>query len=80
MRHRAQRPALALAAGRQCRIVDIGSSPTKGMGMTLPQFFDVENQMGLSDEQRQLINQWSKLNDRNKRLVCELVEALNEKV
>ena len=51
----------------------------KGMGMTLPQFFDVDNQMGLTDEQRQLIQQWSKLNDRNKRLVNELVDALNEK-
>ncbi len=51
----------------------------KGMGMTLPQFFDVENQMGLSDEQRQLINQWSKLDERKKRLVSELVVALNEK-
>ena len=47
--------------------------------MTLPQFFDVENEMGLTDEQRQLIHQWSKLNNRNKRLVSELVKALNEK-
>ena len=52
----------------------------KGMGMTLPQFFDVDNKMGLSDEQRQLIQQWSKLNDRNKRLVSELVDALNDKM
>ena len=41
--------------------------------------FDVDNQMGLTDEQRQLIQQWSKLNDRSKRLVSELVDALNEK-
>ena len=47
--------------------------------MTLPQFFDVENQMGLTDEQRQLINQWSKLDERKKQLVSELVDALNEK-
>ena len=51
----------------------------KGIGMTLPQFFDVDNHMGLTDEQRQLIQQWSKLNDRSKRLVSELVDALNEK-
>ena len=51
----------------------------KGMGMTLPQFFDVENQMGLTDEQRQLINQWGKLDERKKQLVSELVDALNEK-
>lgn len=51
----------------------------KGFGMTLPQFFDVDNQMGLTDEQRQLIQQWSRLNDRSKRLVSELVDVLNEK-
>ena len=51
----------------------------KGMGMTLPQFFDLDNQMGLTDEQRQLIQQWSRLNDRDKRLVSELVDALNDK-
>ena len=50
-----------------------------GMGMTLPQFFDVDNQMGLTAEQHQLIHQWSKLNDREKRLVGELIDALNEK-
>lgn len=49
----------------------------KGMGITLPQFFDVDNQMGLTDEQQQLISQWSKLSDNNRRLVSELVEALN---
>ena len=51
----------------------------RGMGLTLPQFFDVDNKMGLTDEQRMLILQWSKLNDRDKRLVGELVDALNEK-
>lgn len=50
----------------------------KGMGITLPQFFDVDNQMGLTNEQQQLISQWSKLSDNNRRLVSELVEALNE--
>ena len=51
----------------------------KGMGMTLPQFFDVENQMGLTVEQRQLINQWSKLDEQKKQLISELVNVLNEK-
>lgn len=50
-----------------------------GMGMTLPQFFDTENVMGLTTEQCHLIQEWSKLNGRNKHLVCELVEALKEK-
>ena len=51
----------------------------KGMGITLPQFFDEDNTMGLTDEQRQLIEGWSRLNDSNKHLVSELVNALNEK-
>ena len=51
----------------------------RGMGMTLPQFFDVDNRMGLTDEQRQLISRWSRLSDSNKRLVSELVAALEEK-
>ncbi len=51
----------------------------RGMGMTLPQFFDLDNQMGLSDEQRRLVSQWSNLGERDKRLIIELVEALNDK-
>ena len=51
----------------------------RGMGMTLPQFFDIDNQMGLTPEQRKLVQQWSKLNDRDKHLVGELVEVLSEK-
>ena len=51
----------------------------KGMSMTLPQFFDVENRMGLTAEQQQLINQWSKLDESKKQLIIELLEALNEK-
>ena len=50
----------------------------RGMGLTLPQFFDVDNEMGLSDEQRQLVQRWSKLTDKNKRLVGELLEALGD--
>ncbi|MBR2796658.1 MAG: helix-turn-helix transcriptional regulator [Clostridia bacterium] len=50
-----------------------------GMGMTLPQFFDVDNQMGLTPEQRQLIQQWNKLSIRERRLISELVETLSEK-
>ena len=51
----------------------------QGMGMTLPQFFDVDNQMGLTEEQRKLIKQWGTLKERDKKLVVELMEALNEK-
>ena len=35
--------------------------------------------MGLPAEQCQLIQQWSKLNDRKKRLAGELVDVINEK-
>ncbi len=51
----------------------------KGMGLTLPQFFDAENNMGLTEEQRLLIGQWNKLDDRKKRLVSELMDAFNDK-
>ena len=51
----------------------------RGMGLTLPQFFDIDNEMGLSDEQRQLVQRWSKLTDKNKRLIRELLEALDVK-
>ena len=51
----------------------------KGMGMTLPQFFDIDNKMGLTDEQQQLIQQWSKLNDHDRALIIELTESLNKK-
>ena len=50
----------------------------KGMGITLCQFFDVDNQMGINHEQAQLIQNWSRLTDSNKRLVSELVAALNQ--
>lgn len=49
----------------------------KGMGITLCQFFDEDNQMGLTPEQMWLIQEWNKLNDRNKRLVGELMTELN---
>lgn len=48
----------------------------KGMGISLCQFFDVDNQMGLSPEQAKFIQEWSRLDEKNKRLVSELVEAL----
>lgn len=51
----------------------------RGLGMTLPQFFDVDNEMGLSSEQAQLLQNWSRLDDKDKRLISELLESLNEK-
>ena len=51
----------------------------RGMRITLTQFFDEDNQMGLTDEQRLFLSRWSKLNDRDRRLVSELVDALNDK-
>ena len=51
----------------------------KGLGITLSQFFDTENQQGFSPEQRRLIQQWSKLDESDRRLVLQLTEALNKK-
>ena len=52
----------------------------KGMGISLCQFFDEDNQMGLTAEQAKLIQDWSKLDEKNKRLVSELLEALNQHI
>ncbi len=51
----------------------------RGMGMTLPQFFDLDNKMGLSEEQQRLIQQWSRLNDHDQGLILDLMASLNEK-
>ena len=50
----------------------------KGLGITLPQFFDINNDMGLSPEQVRLLQQWNKLHEKDKRLISELMEALND--
>lgn len=50
----------------------------KGMGMTLPQFFDTDNNMGLSPEQKRLVHQWSRLREKDQRLISDLVDSLNE--
>ena len=50
----------------------------KGMGISLCQFFDEDCRMGLTPEQDRLIHKWSRLSEQNKRLVDELLEALNQ--
>ena len=50
----------------------------KSMGMTLSQFFDDQNEMSLNDEQRQLLETWSKLGDKEKILVIDLLKALDK--
>ena len=49
----------------------------RGMGLSLPQFFDEDNSMGLSGEQLQLVSQWNRLAERDRQLVLELLRALN---
>ena len=51
----------------------------KGMGITLIQFFDTDNEMGLSDDQKQLLGEWNKLNSNDKKLIQRLLESLNQK-
>ena len=50
-----------------------------GLGITLAQFFDTENTMGLSDGQRRLIDQWNLLTERDKQIVFSLLESLNDR-
>lgn len=49
-----------------------------GMGLTLSQFFDENNSMGLSPEQAQLLQKWSRLRDKDKHLISDLIDSLNE--
>ena len=51
----------------------------RGMGLTLPQFFDEENEMGLTPEQKQILSQWQRLNERDRQIVAALIESLCEK-
>ena len=50
----------------------------RGMGITLPQFFDVDNDMGLSPEQAHLLQDWSRLREKDKKLISDLIVSLNE--
>lgn len=47
-----------------------------GMGITLSQFFDVDNTLGISQEQRILLENYNRLSSNNKRIVSELIESL----
>ena len=51
----------------------------RGMGITLSQFFDADNSMGLSSEQAMLLRVWSRLRENDRRLVMELIDSLSEK-
>ena len=51
----------------------------KGMGMTLIQFFDEDNSMGLSPEQIKLLQEWGRLHTNDKRLISELIDSLIDK-
>ena len=51
----------------------------KGMGMTLCQFFDEENERGLSSEQARLLQEWSRLEAGDRELILLLLEAMNRK-
>ena len=50
-----------------------------GLGITLAQFFDADNTMGLTEAQRLLVQKWNTLNKRDKQLVHDLLDSLNEK-
>lgn len=48
----------------------------KGLNITVSQFFEEESSVGLNDEERSLIFQWSCLGKREKQIVLELIEVL----
>ena len=49
------------------------------MGITLSQFFDIDNNMGLSQDQHTMLREWNMLDDPQKKLVQDLVESLNHR-
>lgn len=49
-----------------------------GMGITLSQFFDVDNTLGISEEQRILLENYNRLSSNNKRIISELIESLSK--
>ena len=46
-------------------------------GITVAQFFLNDNLMEVSDEQRQLLTQWSRLTSVQKQLLLELMKNIN---
>jgi len=48
-----------------------------GMGITLSQFFDVDNTLGISEEQRVLLENYNRLSSNNKRIISELIEWIS---
>ena len=51
----------------------------RAFGITLAQFFGAESEMGLSEEQNRLLRQWSRLREKDRRTVQELMDSLCEK-
>lgn len=51
----------------------------KGFGISLSQFFDVENNAGLSEDQRRLIDMWSALDEKDRNAVLVLLESMSKK-
>ncbi len=47
---------------------------------TGPMFEDITSDLNIDDEVKQLVNQYSLLNDNNRKLVKEMVDALVEKI
>lgn len=68
-------------------IIKRGTDPTIGtleiccnaLGITLSQFFDIENERGLTAEQQRLIEMWSMLDEKDRAAVMALLESLSRK-
>ena len=51
----------------------------RGFGISLSQFFDDGGEGGLTEDQRRMVDLWSTLDERERRIVMELLEALHRK-
>lgn len=51
----------------------------KGFGISLAQFFDVDNESGLGEDQRRLLEMWSALDEKDRCSILSLMESLLQK-
>ena len=65
-------------------VIKLNTDPTistleiycKALGISLSQFFDVEGESGLTEDQRNMMEKWSALNEREKAVVMEMIDLL----
>ena len=50
-----------------------------GLHISLAQFFDINNECGLTEEQRRILEQWNTLSSKEQKLVLDLLRNLHDR-